>query len=77
MSTSLTHRQIVDILGDIDTDKVTAILKTEATEKDLEEVRLWLAGEDDVMGELERPLTGAAAEVFDILSAEEEAEDER
>lgn len=76
MNSTLTLRRIIEILGEIDADKAAAILKTGATEKDLEEVRLWLAGEDDVMGEMERPLTGAAAEVFEILTADEVDEDE-
>jgi len=73
----LTHHQITEILGEIDDDKAVAIIETGATQKDLEEVRAWLAGEDDVMGAMAKPLHGVAAEIFEILAAAWDEEDER
>ncbi|MDP6707871.1 MAG: hypothetical protein QF893_16115 [Alphaproteobacteria bacterium] len=74
----LTHDEITRVLGPIDDAKASAILAVGASLQDLEEAAQWVAGESDVMGELERPLTGVAAEVYDILTADEpEAEAER
>ena len=66
------HRreQIAHILGDISDEKAAAILRTGATQRDLEEVVVWTAGEDDVMGELKRRLVGIAAEIYEILDEE-------
>ena len=36
----------------------------------------WVAGEDDVMGEERKPLTGAAAAVYEIVMRDEEYADE-
>ncbi len=69
----LTHRQIVDLVGEIEDAKAMAIIATRGTFKDLEEAVAWAAGESDVMGEAERPLAGAAAKICDLLTAEEEA----
>lgn len=68
---------IVRLLGEMDAVKLAAIERSGATRRDLEEVAAWLAGEDDVMGELQRPLSGVAAVVYEILTADEAAEDER
>jgi hypothetical protein len=67
----LTHDEIMRILGPIDDAKASAILAAGASLQDLEEAAQWVAGESDVMGELERPLTGVAAEVYDILTVDE------
>jgi hypothetical protein len=67
---------IVRLLGEMDAVKLAAIERAGATLRDLEEVAAWLAGEDDVMGELERPLSGVAAQVYEILTADEPADDE-
>ena len=74
---TLTRAQIAQILGDISDDKAVAIIRTRATERDLEEVVVWTACEDDVMGELERPLVGIPAQVYEILTADETFDDAR
>jgi hypothetical protein len=37
----------------------------------------WASGESDVMGDLERPLKGAVAQLYDILMAGEESPEDR
>lgn len=74
---SLTHDVIRDIVGDIEDAKAAAIIATGATAEDLEEAVAWASGESDMMGDMERPLAGVIAQVYDILTAEEELEEER
>jgi hypothetical protein len=71
-----TLREIKEILGDIEAAKAEAIRATGASVVEIEEAQAWAAGESDVMGgELARPLRGAVAAVFDILSTEEPLDD--
>lgn len=70
------HDDVVRLLGPMDDGKCVAIIATGATIKDLEEVAVWLAGEDDVMGELERPLVGVAGQVYELLTADEASDEE-
>jgi len=65
-----TVRQIV---GDDDL-KVAEVLKLQPTVAELEEAFAWAEGEDDVMGELEKPLTGKAAQIYDIITADKDDE---
>jgi phosphoglycolate phosphatase-like HAD superfamily hydrolase len=71
----LTPQDVRHILGDLDDAKIAAILATEATPEELEEAAAWASGESDVMGDLERPLEGVVATVYDILMTGEELED--
>jgi hypothetical protein len=68
-------REILRILGEMDALKLAAIEAAGASLDELDQVAAWLAGQDDAMGELRKPLTGAAAQLYDILTADE-AEDE-
>ncbi len=70
-----TLSEIHDIVGDLDAVKLEAILATGATPAELEEALAWAAGETDVMGDLERPLKGRVAAVYDILMTEAPVED--
>lgn len=69
---SLTLQDVRDIAGDLDDAKVAAILATGADAEQLEEALAWAAGESDVMGDLERPLSGTVAQLYDILLTGEE-----
>ena len=73
----LTADDVREIVGDLDDDRVALILATGATYEELEEASAWAAGESDVMGEMERPLAGAVARVYDILVADEEFAEDR
>ncbi len=73
----LTHREIADLVGEIEDAKAVAIIATRCTFKDLEDAVAWAAGESDVMGEAEQPLAGAAAKICEILTAEREPPERR
>ena len=67
----ITAEMVRASLGDVGDAKLAALLAAEATVEEFEEAIAWAAGESDVMGELEKRLDGAAALVYDILTAEE------
>lgn len=72
----VSSQEIRRLFGDISDKRVADIAATGATSEDLEEVAAWLAQENDVMGELERPLTGVAAEVYEIVVSDPRLIDE-
>lgn len=74
---TLTHEQIVEVVGDITDAKAVAIIATQGTFQDLEEALAWASGESDVLGEAERPLAGAASKIYEILTADLEGAEER
>jgi len=67
MESKVTHDDVVKLFGEISDHTVVEILEVNPSYSDLEEVAMLLAQEDDVMGDLRRPLDGAAARVYDIL----------
>lgn len=68
----VTSDDIRRVLGQIDAHKIVEILKSGATLAELEEAAAHLALETDVMGELERPLTGRARRIYELLRRDEE-----
>lgn len=62
--------EITELLGEIEAAKAEAILATGASVAEIEQAQAWAQGETDVMGDLRRPLRGAVAAVYDILSTE-------
>jgi hypothetical protein len=73
-----TLAEIRRMVGDIEAVKLEAILATGATPGQIEEAMAWASGESDVMaGELERPLSGPVAAVYEILASELPPLDER
>ena len=46
------------------------IIETEGTFQDLEEALAWAFGESDVVGKAVLPLAGAAAKIYEILTAD-------
>lgn len=74
---AVTHDMVVEMVGEIGNAKIAAILAASPTIEDLEEAVAWAAGESDVMGEERLPLTGVAAQVCDILTVDEDYNDER
>lgn len=78
MSEAVTHDDVVHLFGEISDHTIVEILEVKPSYRELEEVAMRLAQQNDVMGELERPLDGAAARVYDILvQVQEFPEDER
>lgn len=68
---SLRQQDVRKIVGDLDDAKIAAILAIKPSVDELEEAVAWASGESDVMGELERPLDGAVAHIYDIMIRDE------
>jgi hypothetical protein len=66
------YEEVKRLFGDINEHQVAEIIASGATMTELEEVAAHLADETDVMGELERPLTGRALRIFRMLRRDEE-----
>ncbi len=64
---------ITSILGNIDSDKILAILSLRPTIAELEEASMWLSGDTDVFG-ANKPVKGNASHIVTILTVEEEQE---
>jgi hypothetical protein len=67
-----TESDLHQILGDIDDGTALAILALKPSVAQLEEARVWLNGAGGVFGKEHRPLDGVVAEIFDMLTVEEE-----
>ncbi|MEX0751807.1 MAG: hypothetical protein WD073_02650 [Xanthobacteraceae bacterium] len=70
----ITHDDLKAILGDMDDAKIIQILALKPTLSDLEEAAIWATGNGDVLGKAGRPLTGRAADILEILTADAEEE---
>lgn len=68
--------EVTHLLGDIDAHKIVEIIESGASIAELEEVAAHLALESDVMGEMERPLTGRALRIYELVRRDEEASEE-
>ena len=76
MSDRASHDDVTRLFRGVSDHTVVRVLDTGATLEQLEEVGLWLAQEDDVLGEARRPLTGVPAQVLDWLERDEGYPDE-
>ena len=65
------------IAGEIDDVKLVAILELGASVAELEAAVAWAEGESDVLGEARERLSGRVGQLYEILTAGEEWEDER
>jgi hypothetical protein len=75
--TPATQEDIRSILGDLDDATTIEILGLSPSVSDLEEALMWSSGSGgDVLGTKGRPLTGIAAQVFDILARGEQEEEQ-
>lgn len=68
----LTHDDILHLCGELPDWKVARILASEATYEDLNTAMTWAGGQDDVIGPAEHPLTGRAAALYEIITADED-----
>ena len=75
-SATATRDDIKAILGNIDADKMLAIVELRPTVADVETALLWLEGDADIYGAGE-PLKGLAADIVAILTAGEDEEEQR
>ncbi len=60
------------IVGEIEDAKTVAILALRPTMADLEQAALWAVGNGDFLARQGHPLTGVAAAIFDLLTADED-----
>jgi hypothetical protein len=74
--TQPTLAEIAELVGGDDAALHTAILATGATFAEIEQALIAAAGADEVLGETPHPLEGRAAMVYDLLTADQDAEDE-
>jgi hypothetical protein len=63
------------VLGDIDDIRAAAILSLDPTLEDIEKALAWAEGRGDAAHNGPWPLDGKAAEIFEILAADEEEEE--
>ena len=68
------HDDLLRIVGDIDERKALDILALSPTVAEIEEAAVWAVGNGDVLAKTGHPLTGISAEIFEILTADEEEE---
>jgi hypothetical protein len=68
-----TSDQVRSILGEIDADKLIAIMALKPSVADVERASLWLGGDPDLVGAGEL-IRGTASDIVSILTADEEEE---
>jgi len=73
-TTAATRDDITAILGNIDAEKMLAIVELRPTVKDVEAASSWLAGDTDVFGPGEH-LKGAASDIVAILTEGDDEND--
>jgi hypothetical protein len=66
-----TPQDVTRLFGAVSDHTLLKVIETGATLEQLEQVAMWLAQEDDVMGEALRPLTGVPAEILEWLERDE------
>lgn len=66
-SQALTHDEIAHMVGDLDDAVTTAILRTGANYREVEEAVKWASGDAEDLGKTGHQLSPAAKAVFDIL----------
>jgi len=79
-STTVTHlarSEILEIAGNIEDAKVAAIERSSATIEQLEEAVTWASGLSGVMSKERHSLSGAVAQLYVILTADDDYGDER
>ena len=69
-----TRDDLLHLFGEIDERKLLDILALRPTFAEIEEASLWATGDGDVLAKDGHPLSGTAAEVVNILIADEEEE---
>jgi hypothetical protein len=73
---TVTAQEIRRLFGEINDHMVAEIEASGASMAELQEVAAHLAQETDVMGEMERPLTGTALRLYTMLRRADEAWEE-
>lgn len=72
----LNRHDIVRMFGTIDDHRALEILDLRPSSGDLEVALAYLADMSDVMGKERKPLTGKAADIYEIVIRDEPVEDD-
>jgi hypothetical protein len=72
----LTRESIIAIAGELSDSTIMEMLKLEATEAELLEAFEWLSENDAMHREAKRQLHGRVAELYDLLLAEDQEDEE-
>lgn len=64
---AITSTEVSRLFRGLGDEQIAEIIATGASLAELEQVAAIVDQMDDVIGELERPLSGAAAQVYDLL----------
>ncbi len=75
-SQNISREDVLRLFGDVSEHAVVEVLASGATPAHLETVALWLAQEDDVLGDARQPLTGVPAQVLALLDRDAPLSDE-
>jgi hypothetical protein len=67
---------VVRIVGPLEDGVITSIISTRATEAEVLEAVRWFTADDNLGAEVRRTRTGRVAQVYDILAAEAQDDDE-
>ncbi len=67
---------VVRIVGPLEDDVIASIVSTRATEAEVLEAVKWFTADDNLGAEVRRTRTGRVAQVYDILSAGAQYDDE-
>ena len=73
---NIMKEDVIRLFGDLDDRAVVEILAIGASWEQLEEAAMWNENEDDIMAASRRPLVGAPAKVYEILSREQQRSDD-
>jgi len=69
---SATWQDVKRVLGEMSDIKIADVLALRPTVPELEEAGMWSRGEGDIIGREGHRLSGKAAMIFEIISAEED-----
>lgn len=72
--TMVSREELVHLVGGLDDARLIQILALEPAIAEIEEAALWADGEADELAKSGRALTGKAAAIFEILTADIEDE---
>jgi hypothetical protein len=76
LTSPATASGVVRIVGPLEDGVIASIIATRATESEVLEAVKWFTADDNLGSEVRRTRTGRVAQVYDILSAEAQEDDE-
>ena len=74
--TSLTHKDVMTMLGPLDDAVVAGIIATGATVEELAEARAWLINDEALINSGKPLPSGRVADILEIMAAQEQEEEE-